>query len=317
MKDVEWNFDDDQFSFDETIALLNQSETEYQTKPPPKGLTRDDGKTSTDNSCLRFTKKHDDDHPTGTIKTFFSKKPDKIENHDKRPRSSLLDCLDDDFMRKSPAKIKRNSKSPKKIVISIPDSKTERKADGTKETNTDVIVDESKFDEKEITSIDIDSVHITDDEDIEQQEKDEKNGCGQSNQRSKDIFEDCESGDEIGETVHDSGESKPKINTESTKNMKKQQTMFRNFFITNNSAPPMVEKKSISSDEETSPNQSKLDSSPVDTNSKVSSLKSPNKQDAIDADLLTDDEDSDSEINNEIDHLKCMRVESEPTLQKK
>lgn len=80
-----------------------------------------------------------------TIQQFFQSSSTTSELQEKRPRSSLLECLDEDFHQKSPAKIKRSADRVKKVAIPIKNCELNQTQDKTAvEFDGDEYVDQKK-----------------------------------------------------------------------------------------------------------------------------------------------------------------------------
>lgn len=86
--------------------------------PVPKPAISQNVQTSINSSKTTDT----DNRPGRTVQSFFLKSEITNETQEKRPRprSSLLEFLDEDYNRKSPAKMKRNSDSSDKTVLPTP-----------------------------------------------------------------------------------------------------------------------------------------------------------------------------------------------------
>lgn len=321
--------DDDQFSEDEIMEMINKSEPEH-TKARPF-LTRHGrnvpANTSMNDSQRAETraveKSPSENRPGSTITNFFPRTPvdtsKKNENQEKRSRPSMLSYLDDDYSRKSPAKVQRNSLTAKKTVTSPVNTSTDLKPLSPETESTATHGDEKKVDEK-----DANDESLFEDADESKVDETESRDSDPANNTamSEDLFDDSEtSGDYAVDFKKIDGTETEKQTP--LKGIDKQRAMFKEYFTPNkrSNTSPFGNAQKKSADKLNESSGSSQDKSPSDRstldNEEGSSIvyetpeQSHEEQMELDRHPLLTDDESDNEVKTETDHLKSLNVTPE------
>lgn len=201
------NSSDDEYDVEEVMDALKKSDNQYQNKSVKQKVYQSPSATTANKSSSTTS-------GSRTIQRFFSPSTSTAENQEKRPRSSLLESLDDDFNRKSPAKMQRHSVSTPKYGLDLdsPRANSSMVGDHNSEDQKESINAESTtFDlnEEDIRILANMSENMTDDEDPavkdEPVEKGNMNSDkSSSNPSTSGCFEESQDGDDVTpESDHD------------------------------------------------------------------------------------------------------------------
>lgn len=320
--------DDDQFSLDEALIYVEESTAEYQntSKPKPSVSSKVSPNSNSNpsrnrnqkpvgsrnysnDSSINKSTTDADNRPSRTILSYFPKPTASGESQEKRPRSTLLESLDEDYHRKSPAKIKRNSESYAKIVLPTP------KCELVEETDSKTAFDETVIIESKSTVVLIPELQVN-----------KEDGDGQNERQSQDsviivdseMSEDSEKIEEFPTEIianvnqnnqnlradTATGQEKVKHSPSPKKGIDKSRLFFESYFnvkkVSNNQKG--VDKPIDKDPENTSSNQNL----PIaGTDSIEQNSQAQNVTDKVYSEQLN------SQLNSETDHFKALHVASQ------
>lgn len=313
---------DDQYSEGELNDILEESSEQRKKKPH---LTRTDFMLSkkTSPSEKRSVGNRSIDGSSSKIETPPVVSKFLSPHQDKRPRSAL-DSLDEEYDRKSPPKVKRGF-TPKKIVLPAANTSNDLKP----ETKSPDLFE----DNNEIKSSD-DSVYDTANDESHYEEKVAKDTSDEreNTAMSEDMFETSENDSKMDFTDED---DVPEPKVEQVKEEKKtklsgserQRTTFKNYFISPKRPTASKPGSAQTADDLKESSNSNSGKSPKSGNNfsifiayrgdddshsetKEESQKEPTE---VEGESLLTDDDSDTEVNVETNHLKSLNITSDKT----
>ena len=304
---------DDQYEEDEMMELCGNSKKRAQCTRD--GLIEAQRKSPNEKRSLGNSLS---DYPTAqTISNFFPKSPsnatEKTDNQDKRPHS-LVQSLEDVY-NKSPSKVKRSTITPKKTVISTPNTSADVKAEAKSDAKLE---DEMEVDEK--TLID-DSEYETANDETYYDKAESKDDSDQRENSTMSI--DLTDEEKMDVSNHDivtepNVERKEKENKTPMKGIDRQRELLKNYFITiKRPKTDNVQEKATDDLNESSslepvksPRDNSSEGSKVcEENDAENEVKEEEDQQkpTVDDSIMTDDE-SDTEVMEETNHLKSLNV---------
>lgn len=263
--------------------------------PVPKPAISRNVQTSNKSSKTTDT----DNRPGRTVQSFFSKPEITNETQEKRPRSSLLESLDDDYNRKSPAKMKRNSDSSDKTALPKPKCNLVeelQQLEGTVVANEDTDKNQlTEMPSSEPEAVKENSNDITEPLDISDSEMSEETLKNEDTAGKKEDEKDKSANVKLLETK----KSPPPM-----KGMEKSRLMFEKYFNVQSVKKPVsgqAEKNKSPAEQASNVRNSPI----VETDSNE---KSSQSEDLMETSYS---EEFNSELTSETDHFKALHVESE------
>lgn len=313
--------EDDQFSLDDALNFVGESTAEYQNTSKPKpsvsskvspnsNPSRNQNPVGSRNysndSTLIKTTTDADNRPSRTILSYFPKPTASGESQEKRPRSTLLESLDEDYHRKSPAKIKRNSESYAKIVLPTP------KCELVEEIDSKTAFDETVIIESKSTVVLIPELQVNKEDGDERQSQDSviivDSEMSEDSEKTVEfptnIIADVEQNNRNPQAVTATEQEKVEYSPSPKKGIDKSRLMFESYFnvkkVSNNHKG--VDKPIDKDPEKTSSNQNL----PIaGTDSMEPNSEAQNVTDKFYSEQLN------SQLNSETDHFKALHVASQ------
>lgn len=281
----------------ETNANFKLSPSANENTVPKPAISRN---VQTSNKSSKTT--NTDNRPGRTVQSFFLKPEITNETQEKRPRSSLLESLDEDYNRKSPAKMKRNSDSSDKTVL--PTSKCNlfeevQQLEGTVGANEDTDKNQlTEMPSSELEDVKENSNNIIEPIDFSDSEMSEET------LKNEDIAGKKEDEKDNTPNVKPSGTKK---SPSPMKGIDKSRLMFEKYFNVQ-SAKKTVSSHGLQAEKKKSPFEQASNIRNSHIVGTDSNEKSSQPEDLMETSYS---EEFNSELTSETDHFKALHVESE------